>query len=60
MKIQTMRCVFNPGIQDWVLVPVQIEVNSASEFKTALAAFAAEVQRYQTIAREVGGDDDKA
>lgn len=60
MKIQTKRCVFNPGIQDWVLVPVVIEVNSASEFKAALAAFAAEVQRYQAMARGEVGDDDQA
>lgn len=60
MKIQTKRCVFNRGIQDWVLVPVVIEVNSASEFKAALAAFAAEVQRDQAMARGEVGDDDQA
>lgn len=57
MKIQTKRCVFNPAIQDWVLVPVLIEVNSSSEFKAASAAFVAEVQRYRAKARGVGGDD---
>lgn len=59
MKIQTKRCVFNPSVQDWVLVPVVIEVNSASEFKAALAAFAGEVQRYQAKARADGGDDEQ-
>ena len=58
MKIQTKRCVFNPGIQDWVLVPVVIEVNSAAEFKTAFAAFVAEVERYE--ARKAGGGHDQA
>ena len=60
MKIQTKRCVFNPAVQDWVLVPVMIEVNSSPEFEAACAAFAAEVQRYQAKARRMGDDDDQA
>ena len=59
MKIETKRCVFNPAIQDWGLVPVVIEVNSATEFKAAFAAFAGEVQRYQAKARAGGGDDEQ-
>ena len=58
MKIQTKRCVFNPGSRDWVLVPVVIEVNSKAEFKTAFAAYVAEVERY--TARKTGGSHDQA
>lgn len=60
MKIQTKRCVFNPAIKDWVLVPVVIEVTSASEFKAALAAFVGEVQCFQAKVQGEAGDDGEA
>lgn len=57
MKIGTKKCVFNHAIQDWVLDPVMIEVNSITEFKAALAAFESEVQRYRGKARKRGRHD---
>ncbi|MBA4087295.1 MAG: hypothetical protein C0491_05775 [Novosphingobium sp.] len=60
MKILTKKCAFCQRSQAWVLKPVLIEVNSSVEYKAALKAFAAEVQRFNILTRNAGGHDGQA
>lgn len=60
MKILTKKCAFCPRTQAWALESILIDVNSLEEFKAALRAFAAEVQRYNELTRNAGGYDGQA
>jgi hypothetical protein len=60
MIILTKKCAFCLRTETWTLKPTMIEVNSREELKAALRAFSVEVQRFNQLTRNEGGQNGQA